>query len=292
MAAPRTGTARWLSAFVVLAAAAVFSVVWTLRDERTAAPASGAPQTGVDGSAAPAGAAAEGVARLPIMRLYVTPPATGGVTLAAASADEATLTIDGPARLEAGRPDGDAYRVHPDGPAGPLTVALPRSAAWIIDVDPGAESLRLSLDQLVVDTLRLGAPQGSVVGTLPRGGHLDVALGSARADLRVGSGSRLDADLTLGAGALLLQIDPGVSGRVVFRAGSGPATVVVDAALIVALHLPISAPPLALEGTWWRHRVDGGVTWVRSPLPAAPDDADLRLSVRHHVGAPLAVTYR
>jgi hypothetical protein len=292
MAAPRTGTARWLSAFVLLAAAAVISVVWTLRDDRAAVPATGPSAAGVGDTAAPGGGAAEREARLPLVRLYVTPPSNGGVTLASASTDDASVSIDGPARLEAGRPDGDAYRVHPDGPAGPLTVALSRAAAWIIDVDPGAESLRLSLDQLVVDTLRLGAPQGTVEGTLPRGGHLDVALGSARADLRVRSGSRLDADLTLGAGALLLQVDPGVSGRVVLRAGSGPATVVVDAALTVALHLPINAPPLALEGTWWRHRDEGGVTWVRSPRPAVPDDADLRLSVRHHVGAPLAVTYR
>ncbi|TVR90950.1 MAG: hypothetical protein EA416_10470 [Trueperaceae bacterium] len=290
MSAPRTGTARWLSAFVVLAAAAVLSVLWTLRGERAAAPLPGA--AGVDADAARSGAATEREDRLPLARLYVTPPSAGSVTLAAADAGAALLSLDGPARLDAGQPDGDAYRILPDGPAGPLTVALSRSAAWIIDVDPGAESVRLSLGQFAVDTLRLGAPLGSVAGTLPRSGHLDVALGSARASLHVGSGSRLDADLTLGTGALLLQIDPGVSGRVVLRAGSGPATVIVDAASIVALHLPINAPPLALEGTWWRHRVPSGVIWVRSPLPALPDDADVTLSVRHHVGAPLAVTYR
>ena len=286
MAAPRTGTARWLSAFVVLAAAAVLSVLWTLSDERPAAPAAGASQVGVD----PGAAGRDD--RLPLARVYVTPPSAGGVTLARARDDAAVLTVDGPVRLEAGRPDGDAYRVHPDGPAGPSTVALSSSAAWIVDVDPGAESVHLALGELAVDTLRIGAPLGTVAGTLPRSGPRDVALGSARATLRVGSGSRLDADLTLGTGALLLQVDPGVSGRVVLRAGSGPTTVVVDAALTVALHLPINAPPLALEGTWWRHRVEGGVAWVRSPLPAAPDDADLSLSVRHHAGAPIAVTYR
>ena len=292
MAAQRPGSVRWSSAFVVLAAAAVLSVLWTLRDEPAVSPLPGAAPAGVDADAAGAGTAAARDDRLPLARLYVTPPSAGNVTLAAAGTDAATLTIDGPARLEAGRPDGDAYRVHPDGPAGPLTVALPRSAAWIIDVDPGAESLRLELGHLVIDTLRLGAPLGGVEGTLPRGGHLDVALGSARATLRVGSGSRLDADLTLGAGALLLQVEPGVSGRVVLRAGRGPTTMVADAALIVALHLPTSAPPLALEGTWWRHRVGDGVIWVRSPRPAGPDDADLSVSVRYHVGAPLAVTYR
>jgi len=292
MSAPRPATARWLSAFVVLAAAAVLSVVWTLSGERAAAPVPAAAPAAVDVDAARPGAAPNDEARLPLARLYVTPPPAGGVTLGAAGTDAAIVDVTGPARLEAGRPDGAAYRVHPDGPAGPLTIALSRAAAWIVDVDPGAESVRLSLDQLAVDTLRIGAPLGTVEGTLPRSGHLDVALGSARANLRVGSGSRLDADLTLGTGALLLQIDPGVSGRVVLRAGGGPATVIADAALTVALHLPISAPPLALEGTWWRHRVDGGIAWVRSPLPAGPDDADVSLFVRHHVGAPLAVTYR
>lgn len=286
MAAYRYGTARWLGAFVLLAVAAVVTAVWPIRDVRStdAASTEPAPATATD--------AARTDQVRPPARLHLAPPSSGRVTLAPLPSDSVAVAIEGPARLRAPERDGDGFRVEPEGAAGPLTVALSRAAAWRIDVAPAAETLRFALDELTVDVLRAGAPLGGLEGTLPRSGHVELATGNGRASVHAKSGSRLDADLTLGSGALVLHVDPGVTGRVTLRAGAGPATVIADAAVTVALRLPSRAPPLALEGTWWRHVDDDGVTWVRSPVPASPADATLALLVRSHLGAPLAITYR
>lgn len=285
MAGYRHGTARWLAAFLLLALAAVVTAFWAIREERS-------PRTEAAPPAGAAAAAAHAGGGAPHARLHVTPPVSGRVTLAPLPSDGVAVTVEGPARLEERAGDADAFHVAPEGVAGAITIALSRAAAWRIDLDPDAETVRLALDELSVDTLRAGAPTGALEGTLPRAGHVELATGGGRTSLHAKSGSRLDTDLALGSGAFVLHVDPGVTGSVSLVAGAGPATLIVDAAVTVALRLLSPAPPLALEGTWWRHVDDDGVTWVRAPVPSAPADAELALVVRSHLGAPLAVTYR
>ncbi len=286
MAWIRHGTARWLGAFVLLALAAVVTVIWTIREERSPATAVAEPVPAVSADALRV------EALRPLARLHLTPPASGRVTLAPLPSDGIAVTVEGPARLTAPARDGEVFRVEPEGLAGPLTVALSRAATWRIELAPDAETLRFALDELAVDTLRAGAPLGGLEGTLPRSGRVELATGSGRASLHAKSGSHLDSAFSLGSGALVLHVDPGVTGSVTLAAGAGPATLIADAAVTVALQVPSPAPPLALEGTWWRHVDADLVTWVRSPVPATPADAELALIVSSHLGAPLAITYR
>lgn len=289
----RLGTVRWLGAFTLLTLAALAALAWSLVEERSSAPLGAqAPRAETprpDSSAAPA----EHSPGPLTTRLYVD---TGGAALTLAGAGaEARLVevVHGGARLEGSTRAGEPLRVLPTGEPGPWTLALAHGEPWSIEVAAGAEQLRFDLADLPLRGLRLDPPTGTIEGTLPRTGRTELALGAGRSSLRLRSGSAVDARLTLGSGALVLRVDPDAHGRLELVPNAGPATVIVDAGVTVALELPPGEPPpLALEGTWWRYQRDGGITWVRAPVATAPDQAELTLALVASARAPLAVTYR
>lgn len=274
-------TGRWLLAFVLLSLAGVGAWVWALWPTH--------PAEGADGPAAMAAA----VAAVPTTRLSVAPLAGARVTVAAGPAGLGGVEVDGAALLRRARSNDEAYELSLDPGAASATVLLPSSRLWLLDLGGGFAHLRLALEALEVDTLRVPEGVTSVEGTLPATGRGELVLGAGRSALLVPRGADLELRLRLAAGPLLLRVEPETHGELVLTAGSGPATLVVDASVNVALVLPSGdAPPLALEGSWWRHRVGDAVTWVRSPVPLGPADAELRVTLTSHAGAPLAITYR
>ncbi len=293
MEARRAGTVRWLGAFTLLTLAALATLAWSLLEERSTAPLGA--ETAPAGAPRPATAAAPGEqGREPLAtRLYVD---TGGagLTLAAAASDARPLeVVQGGARWQGSALPGDQVRLVPTGEPGPWTLALAAGEAWSIHVGAGAERVRFDLAELSLRALRLDAPSGAVEGALPRTGRTELALGAQRSSLWLKRGSSVDARFTLGSGALLLRVDPDARGRLELVPDAGPATVIVDAGVSVALELPPGEPPpLALEGTWWRYHRDDGITWVRAPVATPPDQADLTLALVASGRAPLAVTYR
>ena len=292
----RHGSARWLVAFVLLALAALAVSAWSLVDDPgpRASPAQPLPAepTATEPRAIEPAAAASPLAPPPT-RLQID---SGGfaLTLANVAADARLLeVVHGGARIEGTVQSGERLRVLPTGAPGPWTLALARGAPWSIEVGAGVERLRLDLAELALHELRVGAPAGGAEGTLPRSGRTDLTLGAGRSTLQFTRGSDIDARLALGSGALVIQVDPASRGRLELLPGPGPATLIVDAAVTVALALPPGEPPpLALEGTWWRHRGDDGVTWVRAPVATLPDQAELTVMLPAAGSAPLAVTYR
>jgi hypothetical protein len=299
----RGGSARSAVAFVVLALSALATLVWSLRAHTGGTLlASTAPQAG-PGSIRDAGAQLDD-ARRPASEHGAAPGPTqlfvdsGGaaLTLTAGSEDAPRLSIvQGGARVDETGPGGP-LRVLPTGEEGPWTLALARGAPWSLEVAGGAERLELELAGLELGSLRVEAPAGAFEGTLPRSGRCEVFLGVGRSVLRLSEGSDADLRLTLGFGPLVLSAEAGARGRVELVPGFGPATLIVDAGVKVALELPPGEPPpLALQGTWWRHESRGpagAVTWARGPAAASPEAADLRLVVTAPLKAPLAVTYR
>ena len=285
----RLGTVRWLGAFTLLTLAALAALAWSLVEERSSAAlgaqAPRAKTTHPDSSAAPPEPLAT--------RLYVD---TGGaaLTLASAGADARLVeVVQGGARWQGSALPGDQVRLLPTGEPGPWTLALAPGEPWDIHVGAGAERVRFDLADLPLRALRVDAPSGAVEGTLPRTGRTELALGALRSSLWLKRGSSVDARLTLGAGALVLRIDPDARGRLELVPDAGPATLIVDAGVSVALELPPGEPPpLALEGTWWRYPRDGGITWVRAPVATPPDQAELTLTLGAPGRAPIAVTYR
>ncbi len=302
----RRGTARAAVAFVLLTLSGLATLSWSLLDQTGGAllarlsPASdagpgagfearpGTSDRGGDASAAPAHALAQ-----PATRLFVD---TGGaaLTLLPAPAGAPPLqVVQGGARLEGEGESGALLRLLPTEEPGPWTLVLARDAPWSLEIGGGLEQLRLELSELELSSLRLEAPAGSLEATLPRAGRSEIALGPGRSLLRLAGGSDADVRLTLGPGPLVLRAEPGARGSVELVPGLGPATLIVDAGVKVALELPPGeAPPLALEGTWWRHDAGGAVTWVRGPAASSPEAAELKLVVLAPARAPLAVTYR
>lgn len=288
MSARRLGTVRWLGAFTLLTLAALATLVWSLIEERRSAPVGAeVPRPGI--AAAPAEHGPEPL----IARLSVD---TGGaaLTLVAAGVEVPSVeVVQGGARLEGSSQPGAQVHVLPTGEPGPWTLALARGEPWSVHVGAGAAQVRLDLADLPLRELRVGAPTGGVEGTLPRTGRTELALGPGRSSLWLKRNTTVDARVTLGSGALVLRVDPGAHGRLELAADAGPTTVIVDAGVSVALELPSGEPPpLALEGTWWRYRRDGHVTWVRAPVATAPEQVELTVALLGPAHAPLAVTYR
>ena len=221
---------------------------------------------------------------------------TGGaaLTLAGAADDAPPVTVaSGGAQLEGRFQVDDELRLVATGEPGPWAVALRRREAWQVEVEAGAAQVWLELADVDLRSLRVGAPLDGVRGSLPRSGRSEVRLGGGRSSLVLPRDSAVDARLVLGTGPALVQVDPGAHGRLELLPGAGPATLVVDATITVALALPPGdTPPLALEGTWWRHVTDEGVIWVRAPEAAGPEHAELTLALLGTSPAPLAVTYR
>lgn len=299
-----TGHPGWTLAFVLATMAAL--TVWY---------GSNAPLVGVLGTAVvapgteparePGADGTTGQATRPADTATVSPAASAAtrllvatdgaaLTLAGAADDAPPLAVTtGGAQVE-GRFEEDAeLRLVATGEPGPWTVALRTREAWAVDVDAGAAQVRLDLAEVRLRSLRVGAPLDGVSGTLPRSGRSEVRLGGGRSNLVLARDSAVDARLVLGSGPALVQVGPGSHGRLELLAGAGPATLVVDATITVALTLPRGdAPPLALEGTWWRHVHDEGITWVRAPVAAGPEAAELTLALLAPGPAPLAVTYR
>ena len=216
------------------------------------------------------------------------------LTLARAADDAPPVTVaTGGARLEGRVQEDAALRLVATGEPGPWTVALRDREAWQVEVEAGAAQVRLELAEAELRSLHVGAPLDGVRGSLPRSGRSEVRLGGGRSSLVLARDSAVDTRLVLGAGPALVQVDPGAHGRLELLPGAGPATLVVDATITVALALPPGdTPPLALEGTWWRHVTDEGVIWVRAPEAAGPEHAELTLALLGTSPAPLAVTYR
>lgn len=216
------------------------------------------------------------------------------LTLAGATDDAPPVTVaSGGARLEGRFQEDDELRLVATGEPGPWAVALRDREAWQVEVEAGAAQVRLELADVELRSLRVGAPLDGVRGSLPRSGRSEVRLGGGRSSLVLPRDSAVDARLVLGTGPALVQVDPGAHGRLELLPGAGPATLVVDATITVALALPPGdTPPLALEGTWWRYVDAEGVTWVRAPIAAGPDQAELTLALLGTGPAPLAVTYR
>jgi hypothetical protein len=292
------GSTRWLVTFVVLALAAVATALWPLLEVGSGGP---------DGeSAAQAPSSARTQARpLQTVRPTRLDVDTGGAALTLIGADAPSdalaaeraatqvTVVAGGARVESAAPGDDRLRAVPTGAPGPWTLALATGTPWDVMIGADAERLELDVASLALQALQVRAPRGAVEGSLPLNGRVELELGPARSTLDVGRGSDLDARITLGPGALLLRVGPAVRGRLELVPGSGPATLIVDATVTVALTLPPGEPPpLALEGTWWRHRAGEQVTWVRSPSAMAPDQAELTVVLVAATRAPLAITYR
>lgn len=281
MTPPTHVTRRWLLVFVLLALGGVSVLVVALWPTR--------PGT----ATAPASATATVTPRASATLLDVAPQVGARLTLAVGGDTIDVADVDGASLLRRGAGTGDAFDVRLDPAAAAGTVLLSPARRWHVDLGGEYAHLRLALDALTLDGLRVARPVHAAEGALPSAGRSQLVLGAGRSTLLAPVAADLDLHLSLGAGPLLLRIEPEAVGDVVLVAGSGPATLIVDAAGSVALTLPSGeAPPLALEGTWWRHRDGDSVTWVRSPVAAEPSRADVRVTVASHLGAPLAITYR
>ena len=305
-----TATLRWVTAFVLLALAALASLGWTLL-ERPVTPAAlleslrealdtrsagaGAQEDAQEGAQEGAQEAAAPASALPSEASQKLQLSSGGAPLTLAGSLRQDLRLDivegGAELLWRGAGEADAHVV-PTGEPGPWVIRFGGAEPWAVYIDEGAERLTLDLADAWLEELLVRPPLQSSEGTLPRSGRTVIELGDGRSSLLWPRDSRVDARLTLGDGPLVLRFDPGARGRLEMMPGSGPSTLIVDATVTVALELPADPPPLALEGTWWLHENDRGAAWVRSPRPATPLDAELTLTLVEAGGAPLAITYR
>lgn len=286
MATLPRATRRWLVAFLALACAGVGVLAWTLWSPSSAPQGTAAPGTAPTAPALPerpSGASAS---------LRVAPLAGAQLTVSAAS-EPGTTSVSGAALLRPDTTTPDSYVLDLD-PGDPVaSLQLDPERRWLLDLGGGFARLALDVATLPLAALRLEQSVHSLEGSLPAAGRSQLAFGAGRSTLLAVRGSTLDARFVLGAGPLLLRVEPEVRGDLILVGGAGPTTIVVDAGTSVALrHASGESPALALEGTWWRHRSDDTVTWVRSPLAAQPSDAELLVTLSGRFNAPLAITYR